>query len=121
MAQNRRIQKKQHVGEFTHYGFEVHFEVGQSWSTPEMDALYDRFILEAIEYNGLSCGGGANDNGNTFAAHFFVEKIRPQAKFPWKFVGASASEDDRKNVETWLKAQKDIISFEVSPLLDAWN
>lgn len=120
MARSNRLHKKLHSGPYQDMGFEVHFQVNQDWDTPEMEKLYDAFVVEAIEANGLSCGGGASAEADGYFAHFFVDKIREQKKCAWKFVHESANNEDRSNVEQWLKNQTDIVWFEVGPLFDAW-
>lgn len=120
MARSNRLHKKLHTGPYQDMGFEVHFQVDKNWNDPDMDKIYDAFVSEAIEDNGLSCGGGASEEAGGFFAHFFVDKIREQKKCSWKFVHESATEGDRERVEQWLKNQKDIVWFEVGPLFDAW-
>lgn len=117
---NRRLHKKLHTGEFQHFGFEVSFTLAKPWFEAGMEQLYDNFVFEAIEQNGLSCGGGIGAEGPN-VARFFVDKIRPQKKHPWKLVHTGANEDDRKHVEIWLAAQADIVDYTVSPLVDAWH
>lgn len=120
MARSNRLHKKLHTGPFQEMGFEVHFQVANDWNTPGMEILYDGFVEQAIENNGLICGGGAGTEPDGYFAHFFVEKLRERKKCAWKFVHQSATEEDRANVEQWLKNQKEIVWFEVGPLFDAW-
>lgn len=119
MARNNRQHKKLHSGVHQKMGFEVEFDVAKSFDDPEVVALMDNFLFDGIECNGLVCGGGWGGNGPR--AHFVVEKLRPQKKYPWKFVSGSATEDDRHNVEVWLKSQPLIVSYQVGPLFDLWK
>lgn len=118
MARNNRQDKKLHSGTHQKMGFEVRFDVTKSFDDPEIIALMDKFLFDAIECNGLVCGGGWGMHGNT--ARFTVDKLRPQKKYPWKFAYGSATEDDRHNVEVWLKAQEAISHYEVGALFDLW-
>lgn len=119
MARNNRQHKKLHSGAHTQMGFEVWFDVAEPFGTPKVEEMMDDFIFNAIECNGLTCGGGWG--GNSATAHFVVDKLRPQKKCPWKFVPGSASDDDLANVETWLKAQALVSGFTISPLFDMWH
>ena len=53
---NKRLRKKKRVGEFRELGFRVRFET-PGLSAEQVDALCDCWLAEAIEPNGLSCGG----------------------------------------------------------------
>lgn len=119
MSRNNRQHKKLNSGAHQKMGFEVKFEVSKSFDDPDIDALMDDFLFNAIECNGLVCGGGWGGNGPR--AHFVVDKLRPQKKYPWKFISGSATEDDRHNVDVWLKAQSHIVSYQLGPLFDVWD
>lgn len=119
MARNNRQHKKLHSGAHQKMGFEVELNVAKSFDDIDVIALMDDFLFNAIECNGLVCGGGWGGNGSR--AHFVVDKLRPQKKYPWKFVSGSATEDDRHNVEVWLKAQSLVVSYKVGPLFDLWE
>ena len=54
----KRLRKKLRLREFTQLCFTASYRVKSSFSTDSLDSLLDRFILEAIESNDLSCGGG---------------------------------------------------------------
>ena len=119
MARNNRQDKKLHSGAHQKMGFEVEFDVSKSFDDPEIVAMMDKFLFDGIECNGLVCGGGWGRNGPR--AHFVVDKLRPQKKYPWKFVSGSATEDDIHNVEVWLKSQPLIASYRISALFDLWD
>ena len=103
----RRLRKKLRLQEFIQLAFLAKAKVNPGLPEKAREALLDRFILEAIEGNDLSCGGGCG---------------------PWEWdlvVCAngrrSASEDDRQRVRTWLKGQADLSSVFIGSLSDAWH
>lgn len=101
----RRLRKKRHHGEFQELGFAVRIEVHVD-DTAELDALLDRWILQAVEGNGLACGGG----GAAPRWEFVVSKMR-----------GSATEDDRTRVAAWLRTADKVAGFTVGPLMDLWH
>lgn len=103
----KRLRKKRRLQEFTQLAFLAKAQVNQSLPEMAREALLDRFLLEAIEGNDLSCGGGCG---------------------PWEWdlvVCAngrrSASENDRQRVGTWLRSQAHLSSVFIGPLADAWH
>ena len=103
----RRLRKKRRVAEFTQLGFNVRYSVRENMSPEALDDLLDRFILEAIEANGLLCGGG----GGPVEWHFLAY---PQGR-------RSASEADASLVGEWLKEQEAISGFSLGSFEDLWN
>ena len=103
----RRLRKKLRRAEFTEYGFTVQYRVQPGLSAQVIDDLLDRFILEAIEANDLSCGGG----GGPAEWDFFVCANRRR----------SATDIHRERVEDWLCGQAQITARRIGPLQDAWN
>ena len=103
----KRLRKKLRRGEFTQLGFNVRYSVQPGVATRVLDDLLDSFILQAVEGNDLSCGGG----GGPAEWDFFVcgEGRR------------SAIDADRQRVQDWLKHQPQITSIQVGVLQDAWN
>ncbi len=54
----KRLRKKLRRGEFQELGFEVRFRAVDDLSDEAFDNVADAFISQAIEANGLICGGG---------------------------------------------------------------
>lgn len=103
----RRLRKKLRKAEFTEYGFAVQYRVHADRTPAMIDALLDSFILEAIEANDLSCGGG----GGPTEWDFFVCANGRR----------SATDIHRGRVGDWLSDQKEIVTRRISALHDAWN
>lgn len=103
----RRLRKKRRVAEFTQLGVNVRFSVEGHLSLSAVDDLWDRFIVEAIEANGLFCAGG----GGPTDWHFLVY---PQGR-------RSATEGDAGRVERWLEKQGQISRFSIGSFEDLWN
>ena len=101
-SRNRRLRKKLHVGEFQELGFDVRFELRAQPGDLHSSAFGDAFIIEAIEGNGLSFGGGDNEG--------FVTAVR-----------GSVTEIQRQAVESWLRARPEVASVLIGPLADAWH
>lgn len=104
MATNRsrRLRKKLCVDEFQELGFELNLELKNDLSEEAIDAFLDAFLAEAMDANELDYVGG-DDFGLVCSAK-----------------RGSVTEEQRSNVEAWLKARSELIKVEVSPLLDAW-
>jgi hypothetical protein len=102
---NKRLRKKKRVGEFRELGFRVRFET-PGLSPEQVDALIDRWLDEAIESNGLACGGSCGP----VQWDGFVQMDHR----------GSATNEHREAVTSWLKSQSTIKNVEVSPLIDAW-
>ena len=103
----RRLRKKRRLAEFTQLGFNLRYSVRENLSSEALDDLLDRFILEAIEANGLFCGGG----GGPKEWHFFAY---PQGR-------RSATEADARHVGEWLSGQEAISAFSLGSFEDLWN
>jgi len=99
----RRLRKKLHIGEFRQLGFELSFQVADDLPDEDVDALWDRFILEAIARNGLLFGGSESGGFVTGRGN------------------ASATDDHRRLVAEWLNAQPKVGAVMVGDLVDAWN
>lgn len=104
MATNRsrRLRKKLCVDEFQELGFELTFDFREGLSEAELDAFVESFLRDAIEANGLGYVGG-EDYG-------FVCLGRR----------GSVSEEQRAQVEAWLKGRSELKDSSISPLLDVW-
>ena len=101
----KRLRKKTRLGEFREMGFEVHFRVSEAVSDVALDAFWDRFIGEAIEANGLACGGGCGREWSIF--------VTTDGR-------GSATEEQRALVERWLRQRGDVENVSVGALEDAW-
>ncbi|GAB6387168.1 YggL 50S ribosome-binding family protein [Stutzerimonas marianensis] len=104
MATNRsrRLRKKLCVDEFQELGFEVTLSYQEGLDSKAVDAFLERFLKDAIEANGLGYVGG-EDYGFVCLA-----------------TRGSVSEEQRNQVESWLKGRSELAEFNVSPLMDVW-
>ena len=102
----RRLRKKRRVGEFQEFGFDVTYTPTAECTEPNRDKLLDAFIEQAIEANGLQCGGGG-----VVTMEFFVTRVKRRS---------SATEADRLVVQQWLESRPDVVSFDIGGLRDAW-
>lgn len=86
---NKRLRKKLRLGEFQDWLFAARL----SYDATQIDSetLLDRFLDEAVEANGLFCGGGGR-NGDW---HFVV------GYNTWP--DATERETARRNFENWLR------------------
>jgi len=99
---SRRLRKKLHVGEFKELGFEFEAELKFELSPDAYDILLDSFLVEIIEPRSLATCGGISGG---FIAYFGR---------------GSASEEDRKAVESWLLARPEYKAVSIGPLIDSW-
>lgn len=104
MATNRsrRLRKKLCVDEFQELGCELTMNFREGLTEAEADEFVDQFLVEAIDGNGLGYVGG-EDYG------FVCLSTR-----------GSVSEEQRTQLEAWLKGRKELVDFTLSPLLDVW-
>ena len=102
----KRLRKKLHRGEFQELGFDVRFQVTDDISEEAFDSAVDAFISQAIEANGLLCGGG----GKKPEWDVFVTLGRR----------GSVTEEHRQAVQQWLAARPEVKETQVGPLVDAW-
>lgn len=107
---SRRLRKKLSIGEFQVLGFDLDFRVDTALSHQAAEALFDRFINEAVEANGLVCGGG----GDLYAMHFYVLGC-PGHRY------RSATATQQEQVSQWLADRRPdgVIDFQVGSLKDA--
>lgn len=103
----KRLRKKLRNAEFTQFGFSVQYSVEHGLAAPVLDDLLDRFILDAVEANGLHCGGG----GGPAEWDFFVCGNGRR----------SATDADRQRIEEWLQRQREVTARRVGGLQDAWH
>ena len=83
-------------------GFELSLELRPDLAEDELMHFWDAFILDAIERNGLSFGGGTNGFASVWGR-------------------GSATETHRESVRSWLGSRAEVLSFVVGPLIDAWH
>lgn len=102
----KRLRKKLRLREFQQLGFEVSFRLPDDLHDSGLDAFWDSFIGQAIEAPGLMCGGGCGRVWDVFV----VRSGR-----------ASATEDDRRSVATWLEQHPQVSDIRIGPLVDAWH
>jgi uncharacterized protein YggL (DUF469 family) len=102
----KRLRKKLRRGEFQELGFEVRFRAVDDLSGEAFDNVADAFISQAIEANGLICGGG----GKKPEWEVFVTLDRR----------GSATETHRQAVQQWLATRPEVTTSQVGPLVDAW-
>ena len=102
----KRLRKKLHVGEFQELGFEVRFQVVDNLSHDVFDAVVDAFISQAIEAQGLLCGGGGE---NPEWSVFVTREGR-----------GSVTEEHSQAIERWLAAPPEVNAMQIGPLVNAW-
>ena len=98
----KRLRKKLRLREFQETGFSVRFDL----DLPDVEEAHFAFwhkLVEKIERDSLLMGGGLND--------FFVCTNSRR----------SATDADRKAIETWLLQQPEISAVNVGQLVDAWH
>ena len=102
----KRLRKKLHMGEFQELGFEVRFHVADNLSHEAFDTVVDAFISQAIEAQGLLCGGGGkNPEWNVF--------VTREGR-------GSVTEEHCQAIERWLAARPEVKAVQLDPLVDAW-
>lgn len=103
----RRLRKKKRVGEFQELGFEVTYRLSGNPQQEGLEAFLWQFLEHAIEANGLLAGGG----GGNPASLFVVSEVNR----------ASATDEQREKVRSWLASRPEVVDFDVRPLRDAWH
>lgn len=104
MATNRsrRLRKKLCVDEFQELGFELTLTLKDGLSDEELDAFVEQFLGDCIEANGLGYVGD-EDYG-----------------FVCLGKRGSVNEEQRAQVEAWLKGRSELTDSTLSPLMDVW-
>ena len=104
MATNRsrRLRKKLCVDEFQELGFEVNLTYRDGLEAKAVDEFLEAFLNEAIEANGLGYIGGVDYGFVCLASR------------------GSVNEEQRGQVEAWLKGRSELSELNVSPLMDVW-
>jgi uncharacterized protein len=97
-----RLTKKLKLGEFKEVGFAFSAELASKLDMEAQEELVVALIDEVIEKRKLALGGWI-DGG-------FVTKRK----------NGSTTEEDKKAVEDWLKANKALKNIEMGEMVDAW-
>jgi len=103
----KRLRKKLRLGEFQELGFEVSFRFSDNASDKTFDEVMEAFIIQAIESNGLICGGG----GKNPELSFFVSLDRR----------GSVTNEHRQAIQRWLETRPEVKEIRVGPPVDAWH
>jgi uncharacterized protein YggL (DUF469 family) len=103
---NKRLRKRKHLNEFRQLGFGLDFQARPQLSWDERMEVVKQ-VIDFIDQDGTECKGVSN-LGSDFS--FAVCRRGSQ----------SATEEDRARVEHWLRAQSEIVSYTVGPLVDVW-
>ena len=114
---SRKLRKKYHLFDYKELGFNVKFKMDpvESYYAKDDKKFWDFWdaYTDARWTRNLAVGGGCDDH-IVQKGGFEDQEFPPAGK-------RSVSEEDREFVMEFLKGRKDILSFEVSPLIDLWN
>lgn len=105
VKQNRRLRKKLYLGEFTVYGFDLSFDFDGMEPQGASDFLDE--IIELVESRDLIIAGG----GDTKSFGLF---ICAAARY------ASATEEDRAALISWLEAKPVVKEIVAGELVNAY-
>ena len=94
------------MGEYQELGFDVTYTPATAVSFTDRNKLLDAFIEQAIEANGLACGGGGLET-----MELFVTRLKRRG---------SATDADRHVLQQWLQSHVDVVAFHIGELRDAW-
>jgi uncharacterized protein YggL (DUF469 family) len=100
----RRLRKKKHLGEFAEWGRQL---VVTRDRIEGFDEFLDAFILEAIEANGFSCGGGGCED--TLDVVIDLGRM------------ADGAEAGLRRIMAWLDARYDVKDYRLGALFDLWH
>lgn len=103
----KRLRKKRRFGEFRENMFGVRFSLRDGLAPDANDEFMWRFLEQAIEANGLLCGGGAQ--GSTWE---FCVQLGGRG---------SPSEAQRAAVGAWLAHQPEVRSYLLGDFFDGWH
>jgi uncharacterized protein YggL (DUF469 family) len=92
--------------EFQELGFHIEAVLRLPIDGARLDLLFDEFIDECVEANGLQAGGGF---GETISMYVTAAGVR-----------GSATEAHRAIVATWLQNHADVEGVSIDDLTDAW-
>ena len=99
---SRRLRKKIRVGEFQEYGFWITFMLPNEKDTDAEFAFARRFIVEALNKQGLIFGGPIGEKTNGFA----TLKER-----------GSVTDTHRQVVKDWLSAKQNVTNIVIGELV----
>ena len=103
----KRLRKKLHLSEFREDIFGVRYFIRDNETAESSDEFLWRFLGEAIEANGLCCGGG---HVGPFW-EFYVQSTRR----------GGVSEGQRSAVGAWLAQQAEVTTHVLGDLFDGWH
>ena len=104
LKMNRRLRKKQYLGEFAVIGFEFSCSIAEMDETKVDDFFSD--LLSFLESNNmLFSGGGTKDN--------FGGYITSQQRY------GSLTDADRETLKTWLSSVAGVADVHLDELSDA--
>lgn len=83
-------------------GFELNLNFKDDLAEEAIDAFLEQFLRDAMTANGLGYVGG-DDYGLVCLAK-----------------RGSVNEEQRAQVEAWLKGRSELVDFTASPLMDVW-
>ena len=106
----KRLRKKLRLGEFQETGALVAYEVREDMDHEGEHQLLDRFVMEALEGNGLDCVGFPPlSEAKGFHGLLLSEGFR-----------GKVDEEQVGKVRDWLAADKEITAYCIGPIMDAW-
>jgi uncharacterized protein len=103
----KRLRRKQRLGEFRENVFGVRYSLRPGLHAGAADDFLWLFLEQAIEANGLLCGGGGQGEN-------------------WEFYVSlagrgSPSEEQRAAVGAWLAQQAVVRAYAVGEFFDGWH
>lgn len=101
----RRLRKKLRKGEFTELGFVLKFDLSKNLNEDELIEFWETFIEDAIEANGLFCGGSCGPRWDVMVSRGYRQ---------------SATVEDQEVLRKWLSNRPDVSHVEVGPLESTW-
>ncbi|MDD5094972.1 MAG: 50S ribosome-binding protein YggL [Dehalococcoidia bacterium] len=100
----KQLRKKKHLGEFREWGRQVVITLN---SSEVLDQFLDDLVIEAVEANGLYCGGGGRANEIDLVVELGRLTDDPEARF--------------RMVTAWLDARPDVVAYKADRLFDLWH
>lgn len=106
LTMKKRLRKKKRLGEFTEYGFAVHFQL----DLPEEQAedWLDR-LVEETQARGLELGGGIGYPEGE--AHFVISCLG----------NGSVTPEERDSWLAWLQTLPEVNLHRATELIDVWH
>ena len=100
----RRLRKKKHLGEFKLLGIEILIKLN---SKDAFNQFHNDFILQAVEGNGCSFGGGGMEDHIEGFIELGCASDKPESRL--------------KAVAQWLDLRNDVSGYKIGQLTDAWR